>query len=752
MELGFVAIFSAVVLGVFFSVMSMNGLVLGNDPAVHLEKVRSILQSGEISATDVGWTPPLFHILLATFMSFIGGIGLNQMILLVKIVAAVVTWLLFFSIYLLGSKVFGRKVAVAAAIILLFVFPMYEMVMWGGYTTILALAFMSLLFLYLPLATRGAEYLVLAFLFGFSLVLSHQLATFLAVLILAPVMLYMLVKSRGKYIKVLIALTLGGGIVFSIYYLPPIAQHLDVLVEHVFLAQKAYSYQIPATSFNAFMVNFGFILFLALAGIFCAYVWLRAGNNFSLYLLLLLGFLVPLLLSQSHYFGLYLPFHWFIYYMLPSIAILAAISLSFTFNRICAAYSSRRGSKLLPRILTFSAVILLCSLFVVQFGAVYGKIMEGSVFYSTSDVKAYDAGLWLNQNFPGPATVVVTKTPGSWFALFSGKLVIAQTDPNIDRILAAESVLHLSYEMENPLTLVRAYDSKGGISGENYVSIDGVWKRIAYSSDDGDFLSFQLNGISHNLVPLSSFLRVTTSLDQNSTKTIIHSYTNDEVTLTKTLQVQNSDYSTTVSWAISSPKGEITDVALYVSTFFDLQFTVDNAYLQGSLDWANPWNISSAIRGPDWAVVEFSRENFVDNFVGFYDDKNQVFAGLELIELPDWGNIGALANGQINALRFQYEFGKIDENQTVSFTYKFLSFSRDSYPGLQEPDELETLFHMEPTSVLNIIYRDYYYYIKNFGVEFVVYDRNQLDTKLVRSRFLELVYSNDRYAIFKIKT
>ena len=66
----------------------MNGLVLGNDPAVHLEKVSSILQSGEISATDVGWTPPLFHILLAAFMSFIGGIGLNQMILLVKIVAA----------------------------------------------------------------------------------------------------------------------------------------------------------------------------------------------------------------------------------------------------------------------------------------------------------------------------------------------------------------------------------------------------------------------------------------------------------------------------------------------------------------------------------------------------------------------------------------------------------------------------------------------------------------------------------------
>jgi hypothetical protein len=32
-----------------------------------------------------------------------------------------------------------------------------------------------------------------------------------------------------------------------------------------------------------------------------------------------------------------------------------------------------------------------------------------------------------------------------------------------------------------------------------------------------------------------------------------------------------------------------------------------------------------------------------------------------------------------------------------------------------------------------------------------VYDRNQLDTKLVRSKLLELIYSNDRYVIFKVK-
>ena len=60
-------------------------------------------------------------------------------------------------------------------------------------------------------------------------------------------------------------------------------------------------------------------------------------------------------------------------------------------------------------------------LFIFRFGVVYGKILEGSVFYSTSDVKGFDAALWLKENYPEPANVVVTEVPGSWFGIFSDK-------------------------------------------------------------------------------------------------------------------------------------------------------------------------------------------------------------------------------------------------------------------------------------------------------------------------------------------
>ncbi len=111
------------------------------------------------------------------------------------------------------------------------------------------------------------------------MVLSHQLATFLAVLILPPILIYMLIKSRGAYLKVLMALILGGGIAFFLYYFQAMIGYVDIIVEHLFFSQKTYAYQIAAASFNSFIVNFGFILILCLGGFFFAFKILRATKE-----------------------------------------------------------------------------------------------------------------------------------------------------------------------------------------------------------------------------------------------------------------------------------------------------------------------------------------------------------------------------------------------------------------------------------------------------------------------------------------
>ncbi|MEM4142850.1 MAG: hypothetical protein QW445_01745 [Candidatus Bathyarchaeia archaeon] len=744
---------SAFILVGFFALISMNGVVLGNDPAVHLEKARIFLNTGKIPLENLGWAPPLYSIMLSAFIAFTGASNIEQMIFLVKAAAAIVDWLLFLSVYLLGTKFFNKKIGAIAAILLLMCVPMYEVNLWGGYTTVLGLSFMLLLLVYLPLA-RDFGHVMITFLAGFSLVLAHQLTTFVVALVLPPILLFLLVKSRGTYFKALVALVLGGGLAFFLYYFQATIAYVDVIIEHVFLTQKTYAYQIPYTSLSAFMTNFGFILVMALAGIFLAFFRLKADKHFAFFLILLLSFLVPLVLSQSHLFGLYLPFQWFVYYLTPPMAILAAVSLTFIIDRTTAFYCryKQKWKKIQLQSVALALIILASLTFMFRAGVVYGKIMEASVYYSTTDLKAYDAGVWLRSNFPEEATVVVTEVPGFWFQLFSGKAVIAQTSPTVERNVIAEAVLDLTYEVEHPLTLVRVYDmTKGDVSDENYVSINHVWYMVSYSAADGNFIGYSVNGVEKRL-RLSDFNRETVFENASAHKKLAIHYLNDEISITQIILIQNDQYPINVTWTVSPLKSSVSNVSLYLSTFFDLRFSLEKAYVPGVLSWENPWSRPTYIHGNEWAVVNFSRSTLTDNYLGFYDEKNEVIFVLCFNVLPDWGNVGVLASNQIDAVRLQYNFDRINVNQTASFQYQVLTFSKNSYPKLVQLSELKKLFTATEATSFEIKSRDYSYFIKEKHIQFIVYDRNQLDTKIIRSRRLELIYSNDRYVIFKIKS
>jgi hypothetical protein len=743
--------FSVFILVFFFALLSMNGMVLGNDPAVHLQRAQSLLSTGVIPISDIAWTPPLFHIVLAAFITFTGATSVGQTIFLVKSVAALVNWLLIFAVYLIGARFFSRKIGFLASFLLFLSFPLYELNFWGGYTTVLSLGFLCMLFLYLSSEKKSLGVTFIIFIFTFSLVLTHQLTTFLALFIFPPFILVMLVKYKGRYPRAWVAALLGGVIAFAVYYLLPILPYLGSLIDIVFFQLKEMVYQIPSVYPQAFIVNFGFIIFLAFSGLVIAFFKLRARKSLSVYLLLSLAFFVPLFFSQSYLLGFYLPFQRFVYYLLPTIAVFGAVAFSFALDRFSVFYSKYKNKWKNPRlkIVTAAVVVLICALLLFRAGVVYGKIMESSVFYSTSDIKGFDAGTWLKTNYPGPATVVVTEVPGSWFAMFSGKSIIAQTDPIVERNVVATSVLDLSYEFEHPLTIIRAYESKGAISDEDYVSLNSVWQRVTYSSADGDFLNYTVNGVSHSS-NLSNFRREIIFEDQGYPKKLVIKYSNNDVALTQTILVQNDSYPLDVSWTVTSLKNEITDVALQISNHFDLFFSFKEAYLPGLLDWDNPWTRPSEVNGNDWAVIDFSRTTLTDNFIGFYDDKNAVAFAIKFAELPDWGNIGALTSRQIDALRFQYNFDKISANNSASFAYQTLTFSQSSFPEMKNLSELKGLFDFKPATAFEVQSRDYHDSIRENNIDFIVYDKNQLDTKLVRAKILELVYSNDRYVIFKI--
>ncbi len=751
LELAFIAVFSVVILVMFYLVVSMNGVVLGNDPAVHLEKAQIFLRTGQISLANNSWTPPLFQIVLAMLISISGAASIEQYIFWVKALVVVLDWLLFMSVYLLANKFFNRKVAVAAVILLLMCFPVFEANQFGGYTTVLALAFMLLVLLYTPLSVNHLGYLVVAFFAAFGLVLAHQLAAFLAVFIVPPILLFMLIKSRGKNLKIVLALALGGGIAFFLYYFQAMAGYLDVVIKYVFFEIKTYAYQIPNVNFGAFMVNFGFVFFLGLGGVAVSFYLLRKQKKPLYWLILVLSLFVPFFFAESYVVGFFMPFAWFVYYLTAPMAILAAVTVVFLIDQFIALRAKKRlvFKKTWVKALTVAIIVMVAAMVVLRYDTVYGKVQEAGVYYSTTDVKALEAGLWLKTNYPGDQWVVDTDIPGFWFQEFSGKNVIAQTDQTVQYTEIPEAVLTLSYEMNHTQTIFEAYQAKGDLLDETYVSMNQVWDRVSYTSGSGDAVFYQATNGSTVKVTLSQ-LNKEIVFDNASSPQLIFTYTNDDMMLTKTVTMNSDSYPLDVSWTLRPLKNPLVNASLYLSIFYDLRWHFDKAYIPGLMDWVNPWDVDPANRETyenQWTVAGFSNATLKDHYLGLYDDTENIGFAFEFTTLPQWGNVGALGNRQIDSVRFQYDFNTVGVNQTVSCAYQMLTLSKSSYPTLQ-PDQLQGLFDKQ--AEFTITTRNFQDYIKENNIGFLVYDRNQLDTQILHSKLLQLIYSNDRYVIFKI--
>jgi hypothetical protein len=750
LEFAFLTGFSIIVIAVFYSTISANGLILGNDNSVHLMRAQEFLDTGQISLANLGWTPPLYQILLTFFITFTGATSIEQLILIVKISAVLTNWLLFFSMYLISARVFNKKIGVIAVSLLFACFPMFEINMWAGYTSILGISFMLLLFLYLPLAVEHKRYMIVACVSAFALVLSHQFTLFMSVLILAPVVLFLLIKSKGKNVKALFFIIICGGIAFFLYYMRAMLPYLGGFIEHIFF-QKAMAYQIPSTSLFVFWTNFGFVLLLGIAGLFVAVHRLWIEKKHAINLTLILSFVIPMILAQSFIFGLYLPFHWFVYYVMPFMAMFAAVSLFFIVNKVLTYHKKHKTNlkQIYVKITVISLIILSCFALVIRGDVLSARISEGVAFYSAADPLALQAGQWLKDSYPDSATVIATAAPGFWFSLFCEKNVVVATDPAVERTVLSESVLELSYEIETPLTLLRAYEAKGNISSENYVFVNNVWQPETYCSTAGDFLSYTIDGV-YKEVDLSQMVRHYFLTGDQAAQTITIVYINDDVLVTQTLLVQNTSYAAQVNWTITPVNRPVSNVTLYLSIFFYLTFNFEKAYLPGILNWQNPWDNPTDINGTQWAVTGFSKNSLTDDYIAVYDEQNRIYYALKYYELPDWGNVGALATKQIDAIRFSYVFEQINSGDNAAFSYQTLTFSEDSYQQSVPLNQIGKMFTAQPNKHFTLDSRDYFDSIIENDVKFIVYDKLQLDPKFVRNSAIELVYSNDRYAIFRI--
>jgi len=759
LEFVFLLVFSAIIFAVFYSLLSISGAVIGNDGSVHLGRAQEFLSTGQLSLDNLGWTPPLYQILLAFLISLTGATNIEQFLLLVKISAIAVNWLLFFSMYLVGKRFFNQKIGMVAACLLLLCFPMFEMNMWGGYTTVLGIAFMLLLFLYLPLSVEGNRYLGVVGVFAFALVLSHQLTLFVTALILMPVMLFLIIKTRGKGIKALFFILVGGGFSFFLYYIWAMLPYLDGLIGHIFFEQKAMTYQIPLTSLSAFWSSFGFILLIGIDGLFVALYTLGLKKNYIPCLILISSFLIPLVLAKSYLFGLYLPFQWFIYYVMPPLVIFAAVFLFFIADKALTYYKAHklRAKRVYTRFILGGAmvfvVVLSCFTFVMRIDTLNACILEVVPLYATSDSQSLQVGKWLKTYYPEQVSVVVTEAPGFWFNAFCDKNVIVEIDPAVERNVISESVLALSYELESPLTLFRAYETKNDIVGEHYVSINHVWWLAALSSIEKDYISYNTNKNEHKEIPLTQMNRQYTLNNSNQTEhTLTITYTNNDLIVSQTQTITTSSYSTQILWNITPINNLVNNVTLHTSTHFNSHFNFKKAYIPNILNWENPWTNPTTIQTIDGATTNFSKTDLLtDNYIAIQDEQNQIYYTTKFHDLPNNGNINStFGNKQIDSIHLTYTFDQITPNNPTIFSYQTLLFSKESYPQTIHPHQINKIFTTQPNKNFTVDSRNYQTLIKEHNIGFIIYDKNKLNPNFIKWNLSDLIYSNNRYTIFKI--
>ncbi|TET26172.1 MAG: hypothetical protein E3J73_04955, partial [Candidatus Bathyarchaeum sp.] len=667
-ELFFVLIAVSTLFVVTVHQMSTAGVLPGNDPAVHLGKAKQIVMDERVSYSEVAWYPPLFHTIIAMLQIFAGTLDLMAAAFILKMLIATFNVLILLATYLLSRKLFGTGVAVVSAVFTILSVPLFEMIFWGGYANFMGLAYIAFVFYIMNKDLGVIVKTFLLFLGAFTLVLSHQLAAFVFVLMFVPAFFIISIGSKRKLIAFL-AVVVGGGLAILAWYARILIEYADIMIEHVFFRMEENVYLISSVSLDALIENLGATLFLALAGIPLMCIILKKKKSLKDSILIVFWFAVPFLLAESFLFGIHLPYNRFIYFFATPIAILSGVTV-FSLTKLPAFLESKVFSKITkkPKALNAAKMLILAlifSLFVLQAYVFVQRVETYPQYYERASIASYNSGLWVKQHSVPDGTVITTRSPGSWFYIFSDHRTIQETDPIVARTAVAETLLYSFYEMENSLALTREFDPVSPSAGQAiYVSRFNIWKKaMSIPNSQASFIYVNPFGLWMK-IPLSE-TEENIYWKQNSTDEaqLVSEYVHKLFTVEKVVTFSSNSSAVDIEWNIEAHKN-LASVKLAVTNYMEPSLDFKEALVPGVLEWQNPWDNATYIDGfGKWAVIEGSSEMLNENIVAMLDEKNGVLTVLELDDMPDWFILGALNNRFIDALRLRYELGDLVEGE-----------------------------------------------------------------------------------------
>jgi hypothetical protein len=737
--------------------MSTDGILPGNDPAVHLVKAKKIVMDGRVSYSEVAWYPPLFHTILAMLQIFAGTLDVIAAAFILKMLIATLNVLMLLSTYLLSRKLFGIGVAVASAVFTILSVPLFEIIFWGGYANFLGLAYIAFIFYIMNKDLPVSVKTFLLFCGAFTIVLSHQLATFVFVLMFVPAFLVSSTSGKKRKFLAFLGIIVGGGLALLAWYATMFIEYSSIIIEHLFFAMKENIYNIPEVRLDALIRNnFGASLFLALAGIPLTFILLKKKKSLKASILIISWITIPFLLSQSYLFGLYLPYIRFIYFFATPIAILAGI-FTYSLTKIPALIESKIASNIKRKQTIMKAIKVLSLAIIAALSILQGSFFLQRTetypqFYERASIASYNSGLWLKQHSVPDGTIITSRSPGTWFHIFSDHHIMEETNPFYSRNAVAESVLYSFYEMDNTLTLTREYAPASSSAGQEiYVSVYNIWKRgisipnnyvnLIYVDPLGEWVRIPLS----ETVEYIYWTRRTADEAQ-----LVSEYTHKLFTVEKVVTFSSNSSIIDLKWKIETHQN-LTDSKLEFSNYMDPSFDFKEALVPGVLEWQNPWDNPTYINvNGEWALVEGCSDILDENLVAIQDAQNGILAVFEFHYLPDWLSLGALDNRGIDALRLRYEFGDLVEGENREISFSVVLFALE-FEEIEQRTVSDLKQLLDSKTKMEIQERDFHTYIEEYNIKFVVVDTQQVPSNSKASPDLDRVYDNGRTTVYRTK-
>jgi len=712
----------------------------GSDPGLRVWSAQRLVALGERREPY-----PAFDVTLAILWILGGGdLGRMSSFFAIFLSATAVLPIFIFAKGLTGNE----GVALVSSFLIAFAFSIFEALSWGGYTSILALWFMSAIFATLSNSSSwspGEKVLVLTLL-STGLLMSHFWSFFvylamISVIFLAEILFESLAR-KGMFVgdakigigSAILAIPVSG------YWWAPISPFLKDLIGTSFTGFPVAMRPWDAGYLLYFLQPYDFYnLFVPIGTLVLAVQILRRrGRRVGSVLVLASWLLVPIALTQAYRLGISVDYTRLCYFPIAPIVILSSIGLVSSlvipytlltaiartlrprFGGFPVVDVSRRVLSFILAYLLFQSMLGVNSVATIHFS-------QAAVFYQSVRQPEFKGILWLGFNTDQEANIAASSSLAWWINGLTGRNTIASMSLRfitarwqIPATSAANIIIgDVSYQADNGL--MRIEESNPSRRDRNPVFVfdkDGRQDTVAVFGDNRIIVHWDGGAYALSQFRVIRMGWVSRGEEEVALETE-YQLKDKGLTVLKSVSVRERARFVEVDFDVYAPYGSLTAISVEASCGTGLSYQkIIKGRIRGSdLKWAafidEKRGVFLALIADKWMRVRESLEN------GVISEWQTKF----------YSRGGTSMHAAVYVGAFRYD----SDNQTIT---QLTSYSAN--PLIQEPDPRYRL-----------MYTDYLSLIAQFQINYIA-TRSETARKFEVEPRTDLVYTSNRIRVFSV--